>query len=399
MNKKEIIEFINKKIIYLSIIGWLGLAIFLIIFTIIKKNPYDFTVTMNYWGASYKWIIGEALSKTGATGGYLYFPQSAIIQIPFALLPFRLAQVIWLILNTSLLALSCFFIIKLCKKVPKNILYFFVSVITIALSYDSLRNGQMNIIITVLIVFAAYYLANRRYRTCIILCLLGTALKPHMIIPLLLVVGVYPKRCMLTAIIGIITLFLFPFLCQYPDYVIEQYKNTLTVLAGAQELGHSTPWADLFGMLKLFGMNISPTWIYMISFATGIAIYFGSLLFFKKRQIIGSLLIMTLSVVFILLFSGRTEMNTYCMIGPFMGALIFASIYIDTGWTKWIYFLVSLICWFFIFASHAICGKSIMPWTAPLAFTLFIIYTIIYLIPKINIDFFEKKYFSANLHK
>jgi hypothetical protein len=395
MNKNTMIEFIDKKIVYLSIIGWMGLGIFLIFFIIIKHNPYDFTVTYNYWDASHNWIIGKALSKTGATGGFLYLPQSAILQIPFALLPFRLAQIMWMILNISLLALSCLYIVKLWKNIPKNILYFFVSVITIALSYDSLRNGQMNIILTVLIVFVAYNLAHNRYKTCIILSILGTALKPQMIIPLLLVVGVYPKRCIFTAIIGMIILFLFPFLCQHPDYVIGQYKNTLTVLAGAQNLGYEIPWADFFGMLKLFGMNISQIWVYIFSFVSGVVIYIGCLVFFRNRLIIGSMLTMTLAVAFILLFSGRTEMNTYCMIGPFMGILIFSSIYINAGRSRWVYFFASLVCWFFIFASHSICGKNIMPWTAPLAFTIFIVYTMIYLMPKINVEDFESKYFIS----
>jgi len=95
-------------------------------------------------------------------------------------------------------------------------------------------------------------------------------------------------------------------------------------------------------------------------------------------------------------------MNTYCMIGPFMGIFIFASIYINTDKVKWIYFFISLVCWFFIFGANAVSGaiapslKSInCPWTAPLAFTIFIVYTLIYLIPKINTDEFEEKYFDA----
>ena len=396
------IALIDKRIIYLSIIGWAGLAIFLVAFVIFKRNPHDFTVTYNYWDASNKWLMGEALSKTGATGGFLYFPQSAILQIPFALLPFRLAEVIWRILNISLLALSCFYIVKLWKNMPKNIMYFFVSVITIALSYDSLRNGQMNIILTVLIVFVAYNLAFKRYKACIILCLLGIALKPLMVVPFLLVVGIYPRRCILTAIIGTIIVFLFPFLCQHPSYVLEQYKNTLTVLVAARDFGFDTPWADFFGMLKLFGVNISQIWIYIITFIAGILTYISCLLFFRNKQVIGSIIIIALATTCILLFSGRTEMNTYCMIGPFMGIFIFASIYINTDKVKWIYFFISLVCWFFIFGANAVSGaiapslKSInCPWTAPLAFTIFIVYTLIYLIPKINTDEFEEKYFDA----
>jgi hypothetical protein len=402
MSKNKQFDFIDKKIIYLSILGWGGLAIFLVAFVVFKRNPYDFTVTYNYWDASYKWILGQSLNETGAASGFLYFPQSAILQIPFALLPFRLAEVIWRILNIFLLALSCFYMVKLWKNVPRNILYFFISVITIALSYDSLRNGQINIILTVLSVFVAYNLAHNRYKTCVVLCLLGTALKPHMIVPLLLVVGVYPKRCIPTAIIGTVLFFLFPFLCQHPDYVVNQYKNTLTILIAAQNLGHERPWPDFFGMLNLVGINISQISVYFTSFLVGVVIYINSIVFFRRKKGIGSILIMTLAVSFILLFSGRTEMNTYCMFGPFMGILIFFSTCINANKTKWIYFFVSPFCWFFIFGAHAVSGaiapslkSSNCPWTAPLAFTIFIVYTLIYLAPKINTDDFESKYFIS----
>ena len=402
MNKNELLELLDKKIIYLSILGWLGIGLFLVLFIIFKKSPHDATVTYDYWDASYNWIIGKAIYQTGASGGFVYFPQSAILQIPFALLPARFAQVLWTMLNVSLLALSCFYIVKLSKNVPKNIFFFFVSLITIPLSYDSLRNGQMNILLTVLAVFIAYNIARKRYKTCIILCLLGIALKPYMIILFLLVVGLHPKRYVLPAIAGLIILFLFPFITQAPAYVLGEYKAMLGVLAAGQKMGYDIPWTNFFGTLKLFGANISPIWIYVVSVVTGVGIYICSLRFFRKEDVTGPILTMTLGIVFILLFAGKAELNTYCMIGPFMGFFMFMALYTKTSKQKWVYFFVSLVLWFFIFGAHAVSGviipslKSInCQWTAPIAFIIFIAYTFILVISKIKTKDFDQKYFIS----
>jgi hypothetical protein len=83
-----------------------------------------------------------------------------------------------------------------------------------------------------------------------------------------------------------------------------------------------------------------------------------------------------------------------------MGILIFTAFHFENNMTKYFYILISLICWFFIFAANALAGSIAeslgtikCTWTAPLAFSIFACYTLIYLIPRINTDKFIKDFF------
>ena len=382
-NKK--IHFLLENINYLSLIGWSAISIYIIVFVI--AHPYSNTITPMYWRASIHWLEGSDLyfrKGFDVNSGFCYFPHAAILSVPFALLPFTVAEVIWRILNITLLICACYTIAKLSNFRPIKVSFFIISAITIAVSYDSIRNGQYNLIITSIFCFVTYLLTKGKYKTCIALCILGGALKPYLFIPMVLLCGVFPKKCIPAAVIGMILFLLFPFCFQNTDYVINQYSTYKVLLAKRNSMGLEEGFANLYGILNIFYFWIGLKMQTLISLLGCVAVYLYCLYYkFHRKNYLNIMILITASS-YILLFSSRTEFNTYCFAGPIIGFVI-----VEALWKKDLRTVIlSTICWIIMFSAHAIC-IAITPnynsmWLAPLGLAVFLIYSIIYFFPKLE---------------
>jgi hypothetical protein len=304
--------------------NWIGIGLWIILCVAVTvsvvKHPGVRTVTPNFWDASRHWINGETLYSDSGTG-FLYFPQSAILQIPFALTHFVLAEILWRFLSIGLCAFACQ---QLAKQIStENNCFTLISLFTVPLLWSSARNGQMNVIVTALIVIGATLLARQKLKIAISLYTVGFALKPYLAVPILLISGVFPRRALPTAILGIILLAIFPFAFQSPQYVVEQYIACIDMLKISMSVGQELYYAYLFGMLKVFGLNIPSNAQLFISMFAGLSIFAFSVYLTQKVRVKPAtpILMMLLSTAFILLFSSRTENNTYCLMGPFVGYL------------------------------------------------------------------------------
>ena len=391
ITKEKIINYCTKHLNKISILAWVSLTLYILIFIImknliLKNNPHDYTITWIYWDASLKWIKGiQMYSIHDPNFAFVYFPQSAILQIPFAILPYTLTEIIWRILNISLLIWACYSLARLWKSyLPINLSFFVISLFTLPLSYDALRNGQINILLAIIICFVTYSLVKEKYKTAVILCFIGLALKPYMIIPLILVLGVYPKRTFWTAVICAIVFVLSPFAFQSPQYVLQQYKTCFLAFQTQNLAGLNIGYSNIFGLRKVVGLTISETAVTIISVFAGLIIYIYSLIYLKRaKNYIAPAIMMTLGITFILLFGPKTEFNTYCIAGPFMGFLVVGGLL----YKRWIYVSVSLTCWIIMFSANAL-HKIITPhvnignsWPAPLAFAIFMIISLIFVLP------------------
>ena len=86
----------------LAVALWAIFALAIAMFVV--TYPGQRTVTPTYRIAADAWFDGRRLYSFGNIGGFLYFPQAAIVYAPFAALPHDIGEVLWRLCGMALLA-------------------------------------------------------------------------------------------------------------------------------------------------------------------------------------------------------------------------------------------------------------------------------------------------------
>jgi hypothetical protein len=116
---------------------------------------------------------------------------------------------------------------------------------------------------------------------------------------------------------GLAVLFLVPFLAQRPAYVASQYEQWLTALGPISRVGLDGVFAQLFGMLAAAGLAVSTT--IQTSIRAGAALLTIWLCADASRRHTpaqAAVFLFALNVCYLMLFSTRTENNTYSALAP-----------------------------------------------------------------------------------
>jgi len=312
-----------KKILKVNAIYFATLVIGILVFAATPKR----SVSSNYEQAAVHWIEGAPLyAESKENGhGFLYLPQAAILHIPFSILsnisglPW-FGDVCWRITSWLMLVFGCWHFRKLSiGSLETN--WIMASCVSL-LGISCLRIGQSTLLLTALMILALVAWRWQRFTQATICIALAVAVKPLAIVLALLMFAISsPMRVRL--LLASIALALFPFACQAPGYVIQQYRECWTMLHTAADLGNSGEWAQLFGMLDSFGFHTSGRLENMVrvvaAFATLVLAFRTLSLSSVEKQAIW---LFTWTVVYLLLFSPRTENSTYCLLGPVLGVII-----------------------------------------------------------------------------
>jgi hypothetical protein len=170
---------------------------------------------------------------------------------------------------------------------------------------------------------------TRWWRVVLWLCL-GVAVKP-LVIVLALLVLVIDRPLSWRLLVGMVVTALFPFVTQHPGYVLEQYaafwsSMTKAVHVGAVDKGWTTP----FNALQLAGVSVPEKLQTLLRLAAA----FGTLVlcWLSRRRhdaVRSAVFVFSLSVAYLMLFSPRTENNTYAMLGPAIAVFLAAAYLIE----------------------------------------------------------------------
>jgi alpha-1,2-mannosyltransferase len=298
----------------LACLLWLGVLIYLSVYTLMTSHT---PASMDYYNASHLWLQGENIYKNGAWA-FIYFPQSALFFLPFALLPFKIGQLCWVIISTVTLALSLFSLTLLLPFNQKKT-YLFLTIVCYVVAQGSLKLGQMNITIASLFFFFIYAFSHKKWWLSAFLLAFALAVKPTSMIFVLLFFALYQELRikLLVFLAGFLAL---PFLFQHVDYVFAQYKNygTLSHSMAAEHAGYI--WAQLWGVIYFIAKVGVPTSItYPFSAFIGLVIlllgYYSKKYFSFKHSIF---YVYTLGAIYLMLFNPRTESNDYIILMPML---------------------------------------------------------------------------------
>jgi hypothetical protein len=276
------------------------------------------SVTYQYSTAAHHWLQGEDLYETGGRG-FLYLPQAAILFVPFSLLPQVPAEILWRLLTVGIFSLGVFRLCRLAESHGGVRLFPLVTCITIPIAYSAARNGQATLIIAGLMMIAVEEFSRRNWTKAAWLLTIGLAFKPLTFV-LILLVAALDRRMVARLLPGTAILLFVPYLTQDPRYVTAQYGCCLEMLRNAAQLGMNLPWAQLFGMLHIAGLDVSePAQTALrIAFA-GLTLLAAWLAHRRLPSERCGVYLYALAGCYLMLFNPRTENNTYALLAPAIG--------------------------------------------------------------------------------
>ncbi|MBS0204937.1 MAG: DUF2029 domain-containing protein [Planctomycetes bacterium] len=307
----------SPRIRQLAWLVWIALAIAMSL--AVLPNPRKNSVTPEYRKAVHNWIAGEPLYNMGGSG-FIYMPQAALVFAPWGLLPEHLGEVLWRWTILGLLAAGVFRLTRLASGDDR---WFLInSVASAAMAAGCARNGQSTLIITGLMILAAADVGEEHWWRAAILLALAFAFKPVAVVLLLLVAAIHrPMLWRLAICLSVVAVA--PYLTQRPDYVTAQLTACFENSRIAFSKGETGYWAQLFGMLKVFGLDLpSPVQQagrMIAAVATLAACWFSARRLPAARD---AFYLYSLAACYLMLFNSRTEGSTYAMVGPVYGLLL-----------------------------------------------------------------------------
>lgn len=349
--------------------AWIIWALFLLIICIIVALPNNKrTVTLNYRNASIQWLAGMAIYTEGIHG-FLYLPSAAVLYLPFAWLPFNVSEVLWRIVTIGSLASGVWRLSRLVGREGGVELFSLMTLLSIPPAMDGARNGQMNLPLAALMIHAVVELSDRRWWWATLWLSLGLALKPLMIVLILLTAAIY--RPMISRLaIGATAVLLLPFVAQHPSYALEQYQLCLRKLSVSSRPGEVARFNDLFGLIQSLGIDAPfPAQAVIRALAAGLTLGLTWLGIRAWGDVRGAVLLLAMASCYLMLFNPRTELNSYAILGPSV-AVFAAWAFLVDRWNAIGWMLVLIVVG--ISASYEIVDRNY--WLSPLLCLIFIGY-------------------------
>ncbi len=356
--------------------AWAAWGLLFLIMAGIVLSGGDRTVTGNYWQAGASWLSGRPLyAETGH--GFIYLPQAAIAFAPFSVLPPVIAGVLWRLLTVGAYAYGVRHLARLGEDHTGIALFPLMTALCLPLASDSARNGQATLLVTAMMILAVIDLADQRWTRAAVWLCVGVAIKPLGTFLLLLAAVLYkPVRGRLLATMACVAVV--PFLMQRPDYVISQYRAWATMVTIGAHVGSAQDWAQLFGLLSIAGLHVSAV-VQTAMRAAAAVLTLGVCLFAARRQTAAqaAVSLFVLHACFLMLFSPRTENNTYAVLAPGIAVLCAQAWLIEGRRLAG----VALAALAIITAGGYELGRRILPaspptWLAPLMTVCFAVYAV-----------------------
>jgi hypothetical protein len=178
-----------------------------------------------FTSAARHWLAGADVYPVVANP-YRYSPLVTTLLVPFGLLPDRLAEVVWRVLNAAvyLVALSAWSKVVLPHRLTRC-QQAWLFLLVVPMSVGSLNNGQSNPLVLGLLLTGIAGVARERWNGAAACIALASLFKVYPIAVGLLLAAVYPRRFAGRLLVAIGIGLALPFVLQRPAYVWAQYQG------------------------------------------------------------------------------------------------------------------------------------------------------------------------------
>ncbi|HTA63149.1 MAG TPA: glycosyltransferase family 87 protein [Bacteroidia bacterium] len=267
---------------------------------------------------------------------FFYAPQFALFFLPFALLPFKLAIVLWLLLGA---ALFYFAIQNLPLSNTQKAIIFFIALFDLVNSFQNLQTNALN---TAFMLFIFSFLHNHKYilaAVCVAFCL---SIKIYPAAAALLFLF-YPNKLKFLLWCGLLTVlfFLLPLLVVPKDYFfscLDNWIKSITEDATDKFISNSP---------SLIGINY--TWLskpinHFYIQLVGLFLVFVPLFKILKKETDTTFILLYLSfiMIFVVIFNHEAESPTYII--AITGAAIWYAVSPKTATSNTLLVLLIVAC-------------------------------------------------------
>lgn len=282
--------------------------------------PHSNTVFQTYEAAGEHWKSGSRIYMT--TGGFVYSPSVAALFAPFTFLPEPLSNFAWRTLNLVIfLGAVCWWLrSRLHEGIPLNRTGL-VLLLLLPLSIGNLNNGQVNLMVTGLVMMSFLGAWKERWWVAALCAALAVYLKMYPLVVGMLFIVMFPKKFSWRFVSMLLLLGALPFLCQRPAYVLEQYADWWSTRIHDDRHLYSLNVAprDLWLLLHdLLHVPIGDVGYKLLQAGTGALIALYALTGAWGRRPLHRTLagVFTLASCWMLLLGPATESATYVLLAP-----------------------------------------------------------------------------------
>lgn len=373
---EKMMSFSNKGPVRYAWIGWV--VLFLVTAAVITAGS-ERSVVINYRLAALDWLAGRGLYNFNGVGGFVYLPQAAMLFIPFAMLPPVAGEVLWRLFTIAIFAVSLSRFAILAGERTGKTLFPLMSLAAIPLVWDCARNGQSTLIMTAMMLLAVIDVARCRWWRATLWLVLGVAFKPLAIVLVLLIMAI--DRPMTWRVgLALAATALAPFALQHPGYVLDQYSSFLQnsrIAAHVAVVAHG--WSSPFNALQLMGIHVPERVQTGVRLAAAFATLALCGLTRRRHDAARSaVFVFSLATAYIILFSPRTEENTYMMLGPSLALFLAQAFLIEkrTGEGALLTGIALAIVGSRL-TEHLLTPHAGTGWLSPLMATCFLVYLLV----------------------
>ncbi|MBI1830367.1 MAG: DUF2029 domain-containing protein [Planctomycetes bacterium] len=302
-------------------------------------SPQSRTVYPIYSASADLWWSGgelyEPYRPTTVPDGYRYSPTSAIVLTPFAVFSDAWGGVLWRIFNVAAFAIGVGWFARSVLQRPSCAARGSRKPLAEREGYDqrgpmwllmlpmalqSVGNGQVNILVAGAMLGAVAAVNEERWTLASALLAVAVVFKLYPLALAMVLILLYPRQIGWRFAVALAFAFGLPFVCQTPDYVVDQYAKWIAALASedrsAITLDHM--YRDVWLLIHLYDLPMSRPF-YAILCAAG-----GGLVAWMcwQRQRDGwptsKLLTHTLalSTTWMMLFGPATESSSFALLAP-----------------------------------------------------------------------------------
>lgn len=292
-------------------------------------------VVHEYRMASIRWWASEPLYGVGPpTHGFLYFPTAAVLFSPFTWLPALAGGIMWRAVGWVIFSFGLFRLSRLALfrlSCPTDKAFRLLVLLAVPAALAALQNGQANLHLGGLFIHCAVDLWMGRYVRSVTLLVIAVALKPIALPLLLLSVAIFPP--MRKPLVWLAPAFVLVGIAHpQTGYAIEEWRQCLFNLGRAVR-PEQLRVSDLFGMLEKTGMGRLPSGIEM-GLRLGAAVAALFIVAWTARRFRREVAVWGLwsaGTLFLMLFSPRTETNSYVLFSPVAALAALLQTYSPSG--------------------------------------------------------------------
>jgi hypothetical protein len=272
-----------------------------------------------YLDAAQHWLRHEPLYDLSNIDGFQYLPTSAMLFAPLAKLGSPWSELAWRALGWSAYALAIWRLSRRLNRAEPAIAFLLASCLAIGPAVANLQNGQANLLLGALALHASVAVMEQRWWSASAELALGLALKPLMVVPLLLFWALYrPLAARLPLALAVV--FALPWLFTDSAYLVQQYRDCVSKLMLSAEPDRQ--FEDVRGLLTSAQLAVSPGGYLALRAVSALGVLVLAALARKRlRDPLATFMVCSLGLNYLMLFNPRTLSSSYAMTGAVAAVL------------------------------------------------------------------------------